>query len=275
MKSIPKPASLSLTLRLRLAAAVLPLLAGSSRALAGPPYITDDPEPVDYQHWEVYLASQTEHTPDGVTGTLPHVEVNYGIVPEVQLHVIVPDAFASSDAMPRNYGLGDTELGVKYRFLKETDDHPEIGIFPLAEVPTGAASRGLGSGHTQFFLPVWMQKTLGKWTSYGGGGYWIAPGTGNKNSWFAGWQAQYQLTKSFAPGAEIYSRTAQVVNGQASTQLNLGLVWDLTDNYHLLASAGPALSGPHGYQTYLAFQLTFGPENAAPDKPPEGKVPDK
>ena len=33
--------------------AVIPL----PRAFAGPPYITDDPEPVEYQRWEVYFAS--------------------------------------------------------------------------------------------------------------------------------------------------------------------------------------------------------------------------
>jgi hypothetical protein len=232
----------------------------SGQSIAGPPYVTDDPEPVEYQHWEVYFASLTDETPDGVTGTLPHLEVNYGVIPEVQLHVIVPDAFSSLRGEPRNFGLGDTELGVKFRFLKETDDHPQIGIFPLVELPTGDASHGLGNGHTQLFLPVWIQKSFGKLTSYGGGGYWITPGSGNKNSWFAGWQAQYQVTKTFAPGAEIYYRTAQIVGGPSSTQLNLGFVWDLNDTYHILGSVGPALGGPHGYQTYLAFQFTFGPE---------------
>jgi hypothetical protein len=33
----------------------------STRAWAGPPYVTDDPEPVEYRHWEVYLASQSFH----------------------------------------------------------------------------------------------------------------------------------------------------------------------------------------------------------------------
>jgi len=233
---------------------------GSAAAFAGPPYVTDDPEPVEYQHWEVYLASLTAHTPDGITGTAPHVEVNYGVVPNVQLHVIVPDAFDSSGGETRKFGLGDTELGVKYRFVQESDDHPQIGVFPLAEVPTGSESRGLGTGHTQLFLPVWLQKTIGKWTTYGGGGYWITPGTGNRNSWFMGGLLQYQLTKNLAPGAEVYYRTAQVVSGPSTAQLNLGLVWDLTDTYHIMGSAGPALSGPHGYQTYVAFQFTFGPE---------------
>ena len=233
---------------------------GSGVALAGPPYVTDDPEPVEYQHWEVYLASQSVHTPDGVSGTLPQVEVNYGALPNLQLHVIVSDAFGSSGGDSRNFGLGDTELGMKYRFVQETDDHPQVGVFPLVELPTGSESRGLGTGHTQVFLPIWMQQTLGKWTSYGGGGYWITPGPGAKNSWFAGGLLQYQATKSFAPGVEVYYRTAQVIHGSPSTQVNLGFVWDLSDTYHLLGSAGPAVSGPRGYQTYCGFQLTFGPE---------------
>ena len=247
-------------LRGRLLAAALANLLIGAVARAGPPYVTDDPEPVDYQHWEVYLASMTEHTPDDISGTLPHIEVNYGVIPDVQLHLIVPDAFDQADGGPRRYGLGDIELGVKYRFLHESDSLPQVGVFPLAELPAGDQSRGLGTGHTQLFLPVWIQKTFGPWTTYGGGGYWITPGAGHRNSWFAGWLAQYQLTKAFAPGAEVYYRTSQAVGAAPTAQVNIGFVWDLSDSYHVLGSAGPALHGPRGYQTYLAFQWTFGPE---------------
>ncbi|HEV3191748.1 MAG TPA: hypothetical protein VGY54_14660 [Polyangiaceae bacterium] len=31
----------------------------SSKTSAGPPYVTDDPELVEYRHWEMYLASQS------------------------------------------------------------------------------------------------------------------------------------------------------------------------------------------------------------------------
>ena len=54
----------------------------SAKVFAGPPYITDDPEPVGYQHWEIYFASIFTNQPDVWTSTAPHVEVNYGIVPE-------------------------------------------------------------------------------------------------------------------------------------------------------------------------------------------------
>jgi hypothetical protein len=58
-------------------------------ALAGPPFRTDDPEPVEYQHWEIYLASQGSFG-DGSEMTAPHVEINYGILPDVQLHLLAP-----------------------------------------------------------------------------------------------------------------------------------------------------------------------------------------
>ena len=51
------------------------------KAFAGPPYITDDPEPVEYRHWEIYLASLFFKQPDAWTGTGPHLEVNYGPIP--------------------------------------------------------------------------------------------------------------------------------------------------------------------------------------------------
>jgi hypothetical protein len=59
-------------------------------AFAGPPFITDDPEPVELHNWEVYLGTFDQRTSAGYTGTAPHIEINYGALPELQLHTIVP-----------------------------------------------------------------------------------------------------------------------------------------------------------------------------------------
>ena len=34
----------------------LALLGVAGAARGGPPFVTDDPEPVDYQHWEFYTS---------------------------------------------------------------------------------------------------------------------------------------------------------------------------------------------------------------------------
>jgi hypothetical protein len=167
---------------------VRPLLSGivftlalSSALRAGPPFFTDDPVPVDLHNWEFYLASQRFISSDAVSGTLPHVEVNYGAVTNVQLHLIMPMAYAKPKGLPFQYGPGDIEFGVKFRFVDETRSRPQIGTFPHIQVPAGSPSRGLGSGYVQVLLPIWLQKSWGAWTTYGGGGYWINPGPGKRN----------------------------------------------------------------------------------------------
>jgi Putative MetA-pathway of phenol degradation len=223
---------------------VLALWATLQVARAGPPYITDDPDPVEYQHWEFYLATMVFHDSGGWSGTSPHVEINYGAIPNLQLHLIAPVAFNAPSSGGIKLGYGDTELGIKYRFLQEGKLIPEVGVFPLLELPTGEASRGLGAGHAQVFLPVWIQKTIGPWTTYGGGGYWINPGKQNRNWWLAGWVLQYQLTKRLALGTEIFHETISVEGGKSDTRFNIGAIFDFSDTYHLLLSAGHTMQGP-------------------------------
>jgi len=67
----------------------------SATAIAGPPFHTDDPEPVEYKHWEVYLASQYFNFRDGNIMTAPHVEISYGAIPNLQLHLIAPMVIAN------------------------------------------------------------------------------------------------------------------------------------------------------------------------------------
>lgn len=231
------------------------ILAGN--VYGGPPFITDDPEPVDYQHWEFYIASMHFQTADGWAGSAPHFELNYGVVPNVQLHLIAPLAYDLPSDGSAHYGYGDTELGVKFRFIQETNYLPQVGIFPLLEVPTGSAADNLGSGDWQAFLPVWLQKDFGKWTIYGGGGYWINPGAGNQNWGFVGTVLQYQVRDNVLIGVEINHSTPAEIGGRDDTAFNVGTVIDFTEHQHLLFSAGRSIHGPTDFQCYIAWQFTF------------------
>jgi len=228
---------------------------------AGPPYDTDDPEPVDLHHWEFYAASHSTHDDNGWNATLPHFEVNYGAAPNLQIHAIMPMGYNELPGGESSYGLSDIELGAKYRFIKENKSIPMIGIFPLVELPTGNSSRGLGNGKTQFYIPVWLQKDFGKWTTYGGAGYWINTAGGSKNRVFLGWQVQNRVTKNLSIGTELYHTSPEVTGGESETRFNLGFVYDINENNHLLFSAGKGFQGPVKAQLYAGYQLTLGPEN--------------
>jgi hypothetical protein len=250
---------------------LFPLILGLMVAWAGPPFVTDDPEPVEYRHWEIYLASQHAKDKDGWSGTAPHFEVNYGALPNLQLHLIAPLAYVRPNDGSSHYGFGDFELGVKYRFIQEADWWPMVGAFPIVDLPTGRSSKGLGSGHTKTFLPIWFQKSWGPWTSYGGGGYWINPGSENKDYWFAGWEVQCQLSKSITLGGEVFYNTPTAKGEDGRTGFNVGTIVNFTDEHHLLFSTGRDIHGQNRFSAYIAYQLTLGPREEKKEDKSEKK----
>jgi hypothetical protein len=235
--------------------------AAPTPAWAGPPFVTDDPVPVDLGHWEVYGFSTATQTRGDFGGTLGAVEVNYGAAPNLQLHIMVPLAFDTRRGGSTQVGVGDVELGAKVRLVDPGPDDwwPQIAIFPALEVPSGNAQRGLGGGATRAYFPLWLQKDFGRWTTYGGGGFWINPGSGNRDYWFAGWLLQYQIADNFALGGELFHQTPDAVGGTDATGFNLGGIFDFTEHYHLLVSAGRGLQNApdsNEFSYYLAIQWT-------------------
>ena len=234
-------------------------LLAAGAAWAGPPFQTDDPEPVPWHHWEVYLAAMSARDPAGISGTLPHLEVNNGVGPNMMVHLIAPYSFQQATGGNTVRGFGDTELGVKYRFQQEGPSRPMLGVFPLLEVPTGNAASGLGSGHVQGFLPLWAQKSWGAWTDYGGGGYWINPGAQNRNYWFIGNTVQRDINAHLTLGGEYFYTSASTQGGRDGTVVNVGGQYNFSETHHLLFSAGHSLTGAARTITYLAYLRTFGP----------------
>jgi len=234
-------------------------LAFSTALWAGPPFFTDDPVPVGFRNWEFYLASQHFITRSAVSGTLPHLELNYGAVTNVQLHAIIPIAYAKPKGLPFQYGPGDIELGIKVRLVGETRSRPQVGIFPHVDLPAGSQARGLGSGYVQIFLPLWLQKSWGAWTTYGGGGYWINPGPGNKDYWTLGWEVQRDLSQGITVGAEIISTSSRAVGETGETGFNLGAILSVGKGQTLMVSAGRDIRGPNRFYTYVAYYRTWGP----------------
>jgi hypothetical protein len=233
-------------------------LAGlSAPAVAGPPFLTDDPEPVEYRHWEVYIASQGSFNRDETSLTAPHFEFNYGIFRNVQIHLIVPFGYVKPEGGPSHHGYADTELGAKIRLIQESGSCPQVGVFPIVILPTGDKNKGLGSGEVQVFFPVWVQKSWGPWTTYGGGGYWLNPGTGNRNYWFLGWEVQRDMSKHLTLGAEVFHQTRSQAGGESHTGLNAGAIVNFGNLHHLLVSAGWDFSEPDHASFYVGYQLTF------------------
>ena len=212
----------------------LPLAWTISPAVAGPPYLTDDPEPTDYQHFEIYTFNSGTVT-RGDTGGESGIDFNYGGAPNLQLTATVPLAFDAASGGPLVAGLGNIELAVKYRFLTQSSFGLDVAVFPRLILPSGS---DVGDQHASFLLPIWLEKDWGKWSAFGGGGCEYNRSWDSRNFCEAGLVVTRQLTDTLQMGLEIFHQTANAPGGDDTTSLGIGARYDLTDNFHLLGYVG-------------------------------------
>ena len=226
-------------MRVRCAFGVLSvLLAGapvaSVPAFAGPPYVTDDPEPTDPGHWEIYNFVEGA-IEGGVTSSEMGVDINYGAAKDLQLTATLP-LDVDSD---RSLRPGDVELAVKYKFLHQRQGgFPlDVGFFPRVFLPTQR-----GESRAQLLLPLWAEHDWGRWSLFGGGGYTLNPGVGNRNFWQQGVALTRQMRPGFSLGLEYYGQGPASSTGRAIHGLNLGTQIHLHGPFSLLGSFGQGLS---------------------------------
>jgi hypothetical protein len=237
------------------AAAALALAACAVPANAGPPYLTDDPAPTETGHWEIYAFTAGEGRRarlDDDSG----LDLNYGAVKDVQLTATVPLSIAHEPGSGWRSGTGDLELAVKYRLVNDERSGVSVAVFPRAILPTSSIQDG---ERTRLLLPVWLEKDFAGGTSiFGGGGFEVNPGAGNRNFWQAGVAVTQDVGKTLSVGAELTRQGADAVGGAPETSAGVGTIVKLGGPYALLLSAGPTWSGHQtSYHFYGALGLDF------------------
>ena len=261
----------------RLSVFLLLALAATQVFAQGPPYQTDDPVPVDLHHYEFYIFGGVDGTPVALASSGPAFEFNWGALPRLQLHAVLP--FGTSAPLnskvydpagqgPDTFGLTDMELGTKIAFILESKHVPQIGIFPMYEMPTGNADKGLGVGKVWYKLPIWFQKNNGKWLFDGGGGYTLVKQDGLRSFPYTGWLVKRQLSEKLELGAEVFAHGRE---GLAAPQTESSAMVDVGGYYHfknpnqqLLFCYGHSVAGQTENYAYLGMYWTWGKD----DKPP-------
>jgi hypothetical protein len=245
----------------------------------GPPFQIDDPVPVDLHHYEFYIFGTMDGTTAEIDSTGPALEFNWGALPRVQLHAILPwGAIAPSNnpiylpggAGPDAFGLIDAELGVKLAFYKETKYLPQIGSFTMFEMPTGSYARGLGVGKVWYKLPLWLQKNIGHWLLDGGAGYQVVPRTGYRDFPYGGFLLKYSFGARLELGGEVFSHGRE---GFAAAQTEASTMIDVGGYYHFkhhpgeqfLFCYGHSVAGQTENYAYVGMYWTWGRDGNQPN----------
>jgi len=247
---MPEPNTSGQTvLRSTLTASSLTLLLATP-AFAGPPYVTDDPDPTETGHYEVYAFAAGTRTASGIDGAAG-LDVSYGAIPDLQLSLTVPIAYEHPDGGPLIGGVGNIEIAAKYRILHQDDVGVDVAVFPRVFLPS--VSSRVGDRHASLFLPVWIGRHMDKWTTFGGGGCAINNGGGSRNYCLAGWALTYRVRADLELGAEIYHQTPDAVGARHTTGLNFGARYDVSENFHLVGSIGPGIQNADETNQVSAF----------------------
>ncbi len=232
-------------------------------------YITEDAETTEVKHVEFNPYVYEINIKDFNFFEAPAMETNAGIFTDFQGHLITYGAFFSPRQGPQAYGYADTELGIKYRFIHETDTMPQIAFYPKITLPTGSGKRGIGYGGPTETPALWFLKTMGSWKISGGGGYTLIQAPNTFNFAFGGILLQWEVIKDFTLGSEFYGQGRSLTNYGSTGLLTLGATYNFTKTFALQVSVGHSVAGAETLTSSVGLDWTWGPDK--PQKPSESK----
>jgi len=226
-------------------------------AHGGPPYVSDDPEPTDFRHFEIYAFNAGASTRSGLDGAAG-IDFNYGAVRNLQLTALLPVGFQSEQHKPTAVNLSNVELAAKYRFLHQAQIGLDAALFPRLFLPAGSSS--VGDSHTSLLVPLWLEREMGPWSMFGGGGYDFNRGGSSRDFFQLGFVIARKMIPNLQIGAEVYHKSADSLEAKDSTGVDGGFIYDLDDHLHLMGSIGPGIQNANDtnrYSWYAALLTTF------------------
>ncbi|MGP8095194.1 MAG: hypothetical protein ACLP72_17925 [Candidatus Sulfotelmatobacter sp.] len=242
------------------------LLFGSSIALAqgGPPYYTNDPGTPGKNNWEINLGympfffsgQSISHTPD--------VDINFGWGDRIQL--TYEDAWlrVQNQPTPAKYGMGQDQLGLKWRFYDGGEEGMAFSVFPQLSVnnPNHAVQRGITPPGASLIIPLEFRKKFGPIDVNAEAGYnlvHLGP-----DGWLTGLVVGHDFTKRLELDAEFYA-TGTFHPVFAQPTLDVGARYKMHPPFILLLMAGrgvePARSNQPYFVGYFGVQILLPPKS--------------
>ena len=99
--------------------------------------ITDDTGTVEKGHFEINTAFTIEFGADSRLWAVPLIDFNFGTSRNTQLKIEIPYYVLHNNGQPRVRGLGNTNVGVRWRF-RDGDDKGRLALsmYPQIEFNT-------------------------------------------------------------------------------------------------------------------------------------------
>ena len=210
------------------------------RGAGSPPFITDDPGTPGDGHWEINLGVTTEQRPGLHVTELPLLDLNYGIGDRLQIKYEAPYLWQSETQTSAVSGLGNSALGVKWRFFDAGGKGLLASVYPQFEFNNPGSSssdRGLVQPGSAVRLPFQFAKEVGPVELVWQVGREFRPAG---DAWFYGISAGHNISDKVMLAVEL-AGGANAGLHRSSLTANFGAAVDLSECTSLLFSVGREL----------------------------------
>jgi hypothetical protein len=255
---------------------------GTGPLQGGNPLQTNDPETPGPNGWEINLSHNMRFSHPSFAQFLPLININYGWLENDQWKISVPVLEIDPHPGREHWGIGDIQLGWKYRFLDEDEHGVQASIYPQPLLPTGDASLGLGNDRFELLFPMEVGKYFcdDRLFLYGEIGPNFVFDGSEQHSWFVGAAAEYRVTKKIELVSEIVHIAFPHNNGIDDLFFNAGVNVQLSKHVVLQTAFGRSLfdqaTGVPFFNSYIGLHITWGgdedDESDGEDRRPEAGV---
>ena len=166
-KTVPKGPGCATLYRRLLTLIFLFVVSGITQAQQ--PFVTDDADVTPKRKFTLQIGNEYDilqrSTYPALRQNTTGFEIDYGVLKNLEVGFSLPllGILSSRVATPRNvFGISDSTLHAKYNFYHERPKSklPAMAISAVIQFHTGDASKGLGSGLTDYYVNGILQKTV-------------------------------------------------------------------------------------------------------------------
>jgi hypothetical protein len=244
----------------RLLVLCLGVFATASFAFAqgGPPYYTNDPGTPGHLNWEInvgympflYSNQSVSHTPD--------LDINFGVGERIQLTYENAWLRVHNPSAPTEFGAGQSNPGVKWRFYDAGESGLNISVFPqlFLNNPDDAVRRGITPASDTFLLPVEFSKKVGPVDVDYEIGYQFVHK--EPDGWLTGLVVGHDFTPKLEGDIELYAQ-GTFRPSESQPTIDFGGRYKIRPSVILLVMAGRSLEPARSNQSYFLgyFGLQF------------------
>lgn len=238
--------------------------ATAALAQGGPPYYTNDPGTPGNLNWEINVGYMPFYYSDQSASHTPDLDLNFGVGERIQLTYENAWLRVQNPSSRVEYGLGQSNPGVKWRFYDAGEDGLSISVFPqlFLNNPNDAVRRGITPASEAFLLPVEFSKKFGPIdVDLETGFQFVHKGS---NSALIGLVVGHDFTPKLEGDAEFYYQGTFRPSENEPT-MDVGARYKIRPSTILLLMAGRSLEAARSNQSY--FVGYFGVQFLFSSKP--------